>query len=196
MTKIIGESLMPHDQTYIESLGLGEHIQELEAQIAQNIDDVHATQTEYHPKTVAQESLYDVQPVQKRKREFTNTKESRVTLDDLREACGFSDTWIHGVLNAAGISGYEEQLPNQERQVSYPLLALQSIYEAAHKRPKYGGDWCTVSRILRESEAPKSLIMGILEKYTPEMRQDDNGIARVHYPPEAVKEISRIHQQT
>lgn len=119
-------------------------------------------------------------------------------LSQLVEYTGLDRQYIQKQLEKAGYipekrwSAYSTRLLDH-----YPPEALTYLYEVQSKPVPYGGDWFTVELLSERTGRSRNWLLKRLELYdsAAELRRDDTGAMREHYPPEVRLEITRQSEE-
>lgn len=129
-----------------------------------------------------------------------------ITLGAISKATGKDREWIERRLSNEGIHGEPRRNVISGRVFAhYPPYSIEAIAQIAQERPHFGGEWLTAYRISclipEKSETWVYKILNTEFSEIGEVRQDDSGVDRVHYPPEVftnlqnrAQELSKIKQ--
>lgn len=122
----------------------------------------------------------------------TPTEGDMVTLSALVNATGFDRDWIERKLNNWGIQGEDRRATLTGRVFThYPPNIIPRLTDSHDSRPAAGGDWVTVERMVNELGEDDKWVKRRAEahKNSAELRQDDHGVSRTHYPPSVMASL-------
>lgn len=118
--------------------------------------------------------------------------EDWLTLRALSELSSMDREWVKNRLDDAGI------IPEKRRSTQsgiflkyYPPETLDYIKQCIKEIPKYGEDWYSCTRICEEVRKSRNWVLPRLSQYDSlaEIRQDDMGVGRLHYPKDVFEAL-------
>jgi len=113
-------------------------------------------------------------------------------LTELVELVGADYRWITSRLIREGVESTLRRSSRTGRVYDYyPPHALRLLLIEKQKRPKPAGDWLTERGIATAIGRSKKWVSARIESFREyaEPLQDDNGVTRIHYPPEVLNAL-------
>ncbi|MDB5183634.1 MAG: hypothetical protein JWO07_315 [Candidatus Saccharibacteria bacterium] len=111
-------------------------------------------------------------------------------MHQLYELTGADKDWITNRLREAGCESMLRRSALTGRVLDhYPREALDIILASMVERASAGGDWMTAWGIAKSLGRNEKWVYARTPAYeeASEIRQDDNGVSRIHYPPSVVQ---------
>jgi hypothetical protein len=159
----------------------------------ESLDDVRPKKSEYDREVF----LYPKKAI-KTLREIdllTPMDDGWLTLKGISDLTGQDRNWIEKRLSEFDASGELRRSAISGRIfMHYPQDTVEYITETASKRSPYGKDWLTSHRMVSLLPKSRPWVNKILDTEFSELgetRQDDQGVDRVHYPPEVFAELKK-----
>lgn len=122
----------------------------------------------------------------------TTPDENWYSIPQLVELSGHDRDWVLNRLALTTIKPEQRRHPVIGREYTYyPPETIEALEEAVLQIPKPGGEWLTASGLERETGRSGNWVAKRLEDYLQfgELRLDDMGVERVHYPPSVLSAL-------
>lgn len=119
-------------------------------------------------------------------------------LNQLVDFTGADRAWIINRLNEAGHEPVLRRSSLTGRVLDYYApQAIDSLVVARSERAVPAGDWVTAYAIAQAIDRSQNWVITHVGQFNkmPEPRQDDNGVTRIHYPPEVLQVLQELSDQ-